>query len=382
MAVAQKKHTSLFKALTIASSGFGGGALGLWAFSLANSGQLVSGPGMLIAGLTSLAAAGCALAFFEGFEAHESSVQEANATDSLTGLPSRRTFLIETDRQAALRQAEQKTTYFIDIEFDRFKQINDALGYRTGDRLIGEAVKRLKALLPPQAYMGRIGASEFGIVLDDEAALPALEIIMDRVLDGLTQPFVFEDRRVMMTVSCGVTEFGIEPLEQSDVLKRASLALHRSRAKGRNCWCLFEPELGRVAENRRWLEAEMQGAIDRRDFELHYQPQLDLATGTVVGYEALVRWRHPEKGLISPVDFIPCCRRYRLDRPARRLGFAPGLPGCVAFACIHICGRQPFARTVSSVRHGGIRSLGTCRHRSQSQAAGIGNHRKPFDGRP
>ena len=315
MAVAQKKHTSLFKALTIASSGFGGGALGLWAFSLANSGQLVSGPGMLIAGLTSLAAAGCALAFFEGFEAHESSVQEANATDSLTGLPSRRTFLIETDRQAALRQAEQKTTYFIDIEFDRFKQINDALGYRTGDRLIGEAVKRLKALLPPQAYMGRIGASEFGIVLDDEAALPALEIIMDRVLDGLTQPFVFEDRRVMMTVSCGVTEFGIEPLEQSDVLKRASLALHRSRAKGRNCWCLFEPELGRVAENRRWLEAEMQGAIDRRDFELHYQPQLDLATGTVVGYEALVRWRHPEKGLISPVDFIPVAEDTGLIAP-------------------------------------------------------------------
>ena len=152
-------------------------------------------------------------------------------------------------------------------------------------------------------------------VLDDEDALPALEINMDRLLATLMQPFVFEDRRVIMTISCGVAEFGSEILEQTDILKRASLALHRSRAKGRNVWCLFEPELGRVAEKRRWLEAEMQSAIDRRDFELHYQPQLDLMTGTIVGYEALVRWRHPERGMISPVDFIPVAEDTGLIAP-------------------------------------------------------------------
>ena len=313
--MAGKDHSGPFKFLTVGTSGFGGAALGLWAFSLANSGQIVTAPGALISGLTALAAAGCALAFFEGFDAHATSVQQAAATDTLTGMPSRRSFLLEVDRRAVQRQEKKKTTYFIDIEFDRFKQINDALGYRTGDRLIVEAANRLKLLLPKNSYFGRMGAAEFGIVIDDEDALPALEIIMDRLLEGLTKPFMFEDRRVMMTVSCGVAEVGGERLEQADILKRATLALHRSRAKGRNIWCLFEPELGRVAENRRWLEAEMQSAIDRRDFELHYQPQLDLISGAIVGYEALVRWRHAEKGLISPVDFIPVAEDTGLIAP-------------------------------------------------------------------
>ena len=148
MAVTNKKHTSLFKALTVTTAGFGGGALGLWAFSLANAGQLFSGPGTLVASLTCLSAAGCAIAFFEGFDAHATSVHTANATDGLTGLPSRRSFLIDMDKRAAARQTERKTTYFIDIEFDRFKQINDALGYRIGDMLILEAANRLKQLLP------------------------------------------------------------------------------------------------------------------------------------------------------------------------------------------------------------------------------------------
>jgi EAL domain-containing protein (putative c-di-GMP-specific phosphodiesterase class I) len=98
-------------------------------------------------------------------------------------------------------------------------------------------------------------------------------------------------------------------------LRRANLALHRSRAKGRNLWSMFEAELGRVADYRRWLEAEMQGAIDRKDFELHYQPQLNLVSGKIVGYEALVRWRHPEKGLISPVEFIPVAEETGLIAP-------------------------------------------------------------------
>ncbi len=308
-------NTKTFKGITIAAAGMGGGTLGLWAYSLSGAGALTSAPGALIGGLASLAAAGCALAFFQGFDAHALSIQVASETDRLTGLPARRPFLISLDQLAAEKQAEGKSTYFIDIEFDRFKQINDALGFRTGDRLIELASQRIKANLPEGALFGRLGVSEFGIAITDEQALPALEILLDKLIAEVSAPYLIEDRRVNLTVSAGVTEFGLEKLEQTIILRRANLALHRARSKGRNLWNLFEPELGRVADYRRWLEAEMQAAIDRNDFELHYQPQLNLASGMIVGYEALVRWRHPEKGLISPVEFIPVAEETGLIAP-------------------------------------------------------------------
>jgi diguanylate cyclase (GGDEF)-like protein len=310
-----QKNTKTFKAITVAASAFGGGSLGMWAYSLSGAGDVVTAPSALIGGLVALAAAGCALAFFEGFDAHAHSISVAAETDRLTGLPARRPFLVSLDALALERQANGKTTYFVDIEFDRFKQINDALGFRTGDRLIEMAVKRIKANIPDGALFGRLGVSEFGIVLNDEDVLPALEILLDKLIHEISAPYTIEDRRVNLTISAGVTEFGNEKVEQTTILRRANLALHRARSKGRNLWSLFEPELGRVADHRRWLEAEMQAAIDRKDFELHYQPQLNLASGTIVGYEALVRWRHPDKGMISPVEFIPVAEETGLIAP-------------------------------------------------------------------
>ena len=308
-------NTKTFKGITIAAAALGGGTLGLWAYSLSGAGALGSTPGALVGGLAALAASGCALAFFQGFDAHALSVDVAAETDRLTGLPVRRPFLVSLDILALERQAAAKTTYFVDIEFDRFKQINDALGFRTGDRLIELAVQRIKAILPEKALFGRLGACEFGIVLGDEDVSPALEILLDRLINEISAPYMIEERRVNLTVSTGVTEFGLEKLEQTAILRRANLALHRARSKGRNLWSIFEPELGRVADYRRWLEAEMQAAIDRKDFELHYQPQLNLSSGMIVGYEALVRWRHPDKGLISPVEFIPVAEETGLIAP-------------------------------------------------------------------
>jgi diguanylate cyclase (GGDEF)-like protein len=309
------KNTNTFKGITVAAAALGGGTLGLWAYTLSGAGALSSAPGALIGGLAALAASGCALAFFQGFDAHALSIHVASETDRLTGLPARRPFLVSLDTIALARQTSAKATYFIDIEFDRFKQINDALGFRTGDRLIEIAVQRIKANLPQHALIGRLGVCEFGVILQDEEALPTLEILLDKLISEISAPYMIEDRRVNLTISTGVTEFGLETLDQTTILRRANLALHRSRSKGRNLWNVFEPELGRVADHRRWLEAEMQSAIDRKDFELHYQPQLNLISGTIVGYEALVRWRHPDKGLISPVEFIPVAEETGLIAP-------------------------------------------------------------------
>ena len=295
----------VFKALTVMSSAFGGGMLGYWAFSIGygphSAGTMVSG--MVIGGLTALAASGCALAFFQGMDAHASAVNEAAATDVLTGTLSRRQFLLKLEQFAAERDG--RPGYFIDIELNRFKQLNEAMGFKTGDKLIHDCVERIKSLLPPDTLIGRLGACEFGIAIPDECAEPTLEIQLDQLVAEVCKPYLIDERRVVVTVSAGAVEFGTTHMEQVDMLKRANLALHRSRSMGRKQWAMFEPELGRVADHRRWIEAEMQVAIDRQDFELHYQPQLDLTSGQIVGYEALVRWRHPQKGLIPPIEFIP-----------------------------------------------------------------------------
>ncbi|MGB8818564.1 MAG: bifunctional diguanylate cyclase/phosphodiesterase [Rhizobiaceae bacterium] len=309
------ERSKIFKAATVLSSAFGGGLLGFWAFAVGygphTAGTTVSG--IVIGGLSALSASGCAMAFFQGMDAHATAVNEASATDALTGILSRRQFLLDLDQYAIERQG--KATYFVDIELNRFKQLNEAMGFRTGDQLIRDCSERIKALLPAGALFGRLGACEFGLVIPDELAVPALEIQLDTILDDVCRPYLIEDRRVVVSISAGVTEFGMENLEQAAILKRANLALHRSRGLGRKQWSMFEPELGRIADHRRWLEAEMQTALDRQDFELHYQPQLDLISGDVVGYEALVRWRHPDKGLIPPNDFIPVAEDTGLIAP-------------------------------------------------------------------
>ncbi len=313
-----KERSGMFKAITIFTSAFGGGNLGIWAFAMGQTDH--SSPGFLatniiIGGLSALSASGCALAFFQGIESHASAILTASATDSLTGISSRRQLLLDMDKVAIERQSTGNTTYFIDIELDRFKQINDALGYRTGDRLIKEAAQRIMECLPPEAVYGRLGACEFSFIIGDEFVTPALEIMLDKLVAKVSEPYLIDDRRVILSLSVGVTEIAKDKLEQSAILQRSNLALHRSRAKGRNQWTLFEPEFGRVADHRRWIEAEMQGALDRKDFELHYQPQLNLSTGVIVGYEALVRWRHPEKGLIPPIEFIPVAEETGLIAP-------------------------------------------------------------------
>ena len=157
----------VFKALTVMSSAFGGGMLGYWAFSIGygphSAGTMVSG--MVIGGLTALAASGCALAFFQGMDAHASAVNEAAATDVLTGTLSRRQFLLKLEQFAAERDG--RPGYFIDIELNRFKQLNEAMGFKTGDKLIHDCVERIKSLLPPDTLIGRLGACEFGIAIPD-----------------------------------------------------------------------------------------------------------------------------------------------------------------------------------------------------------------------
>ena len=314
----QTKRSYLFKLTTILSSGFGGGMLGFWAHTSGfGISQGIASPAVatIISGLSALSAAGCALAFFSGIDAHESEVRTAAETDNLTGLNSRSAFLVELAKSRQVAETSSGGSYFLNVEIDRFKQLNDALGYRTGDQLVQSAAERIKKHLPSSTIIGRLAISEFGIILPEADALPALEIMLDQLMAALCEPYVIEGRRVIISVSAGGVDAGESNTDIAGLLRKANLAVHRARAVGRGSWAMFEPEIGRVADHRRWIEAEMQLALERHDFELHYQPQLDLKTGRIAGYEALVRWMHPEKGPVHPIEFIPVAEETGMIAP-------------------------------------------------------------------
>jgi diguanylate cyclase (GGDEF)-like protein len=312
------KRSAAFKLLTVMSSGFGGGMLGFWAHTTGiGIGDGVQGlaAATIITSLSSLSAAGCALAFFSGIDAHASEVRTAGETDALTGLASRSAFLVEMAKLGAASKESRKVHYFVNIEIDRFKQLNDALGYRTGDQLVQNAAERIKSAMPKTAILGRLAIAELGVLIPEEDALPTLEIMLDAMVGSLCEPYMIEGRRVILSVSAGGVEVDAEYADVVGVLRKATLAVHRARGRGRGNWDMFEPEIGRVADHRRWIEAEMQLALERQDFELYYQPQLDLTTGRIAGYEALVRWQHPDKGAVHPVEFIPVAEETGMIAP-------------------------------------------------------------------
>ncbi len=314
----QTRRSSFFKAVTILSSGFGGGVLGLWAHTTGiGIGHGVEGiaAATIITGLSALSAAGCALAFFSGIDAHASEIRTAAETDGLTGLYSRSAFLVEVAKCGAAGKKGGKASYFLNVEIDRFKQLNDALGYRTGDQLVQTAAERIKEHMPQSAIIGRLAISEFGIILSEDDALPTLEIMLDKLASALCDPYIIEGRRVIISTSIGGAEVNTDYADSIGLLRKANLAVHRARSQGRGNWTMFEPEIGRVADHRRWIEAEMQVALERHDFELYYQPQLDLTTGKIAGYEALVRWQHAEKGAVHPIEFIPVAEETGMIAP-------------------------------------------------------------------
>jgi diguanylate cyclase (GGDEF)-like protein len=312
------KRSAAFKLLTVLSSGFGGGMLGTWAH-MTGIGVIQGIDGIaaaaIITSLSALSASGCALAFFGGIDAHASEVRTAAETDSLTGLASRGAFLVNMANIGSAAKETRNTHYFINIEIDRFKQLNDALGYRTGDQLVQTAAERVKKHLPKGAILGRLAIAELGILIAEKDALPTLEILLDNMVGALCAPYMIEGRRVIISVSAGGVEVDEQYADPVNVLRKATLAVHRARGRGRGNWEMFEPEIGRVADHRRWIEAEMQLALERQDFELYYQPQLDLTTGRIAGYEALVRWQHPEKGAVHPVEFIPVAEETGMIAP-------------------------------------------------------------------
>jgi diguanylate cyclase (GGDEF)-like protein/PAS domain S-box-containing protein len=225
--------------------------------------------------------------------------------DPLTGLSNRALFgelLAHAMQQAEHGQSELA---LLVIDLDNFKTINESLGHGAGDRLLVEVAKRLRILLPEVDAIARIGGDEFNILLGADEGGPGADLLAQRVIDTLSRPYLIDGNSVYVGASVGIALYPADGREPETLQSNADAALHQAKLKRRGGLCFFSPELTLRARARLSLEADLRGALERDEFVLHYQPQVDLASGALVGLEALIRWRHPHRGMISPGEFIP-----------------------------------------------------------------------------
>ncbi len=230
--------------------------------------------------------------------------------DPLTGLPNR-TLLLDRLRMALAERGDpQVAMLFVDL--DGFKVVNDSLGHDAGDALLVKAAQRISGVLRPADTAARIGGDEFAILCKTPTRLSTGMSVAERIIDALASPFVIAEREAFVTASIGIAAHDGTPEE---LLRDADVAMYRAKASGKGGYAVFEPEMRVDAMWRLELEADLQRALEQRELVLHYQPIVELEEAQIVGFEALVRWQHPERGLLPPVAFIPLAEETGLIKP-------------------------------------------------------------------
>lgn len=225
--------------------------------------------------------------------------------DPLTGLCNRALFGEFLAR--AIRQAEHGQTQFslLFINLDNFKTINESLGHRAGDRLLIEVAQRLRDLLPGVDAIARMSGDEFNVIVEHDPSGPGIDLVAQHVIDDLSLPYLLDGNNVYIGASVGIALYPADGRDAETLQSHADAALHRAKAQGRGVLRFFSPEMSTLAKSRLSLEADLRRAMKQGELCLHYQPQTDLASGELMGLEALVRWQHPERGMVPPGAFIP-----------------------------------------------------------------------------
>jgi diguanylate cyclase (GGDEF)-like protein len=248
--------------------------------------------------------------------------------DRLTGLPNRQLFSKELDAVIESTRVQQRKFAVLFLDLDRFKRINDTLGHSTGDELLKAVAARLQGCLRSvdsvvhanhdgwdNVRLARLGGDEFVIVLRDVGAEDAAASVASRIIESLAEPFNCEGHQFVVTPSIGIAIYPQDGNTNDELLMNADAAMYKAKAAGRNTYRSYSGTMKVRSLHRLELENELRHAIDEQHFQLYYQPKVDLATFSITGAEALLRWRHSDRGWISPADFIPIAEETGLILP-------------------------------------------------------------------
>ena len=230
--------------------------------------------------------------------------QQANF-DPLTGLPNRSLLRerMTLEIKKAQRSKERFAVLFIDL--DRFKEVNDTLGHEIGDELLQQAAQRLLSCVRSTDTVARLGGDEFTIILGDLGAVESPERVVRQLVEQLSLPFALQHEQVYVSASIGVTLYPDDGQTLSQLLKNADQAMYAAKNSGRNCYSFYTPSMQATLIARAAMLNDLRGAMAKQEFKLVYQPIVELATGKVFKAEALIRWQHPQRGLVSPAAFVP-----------------------------------------------------------------------------
>ncbi|PIB44017.1 diguanylate cyclase [Pseudomonas sp. 2822-15] len=272
--------------------------------------------------------------------------------DPLTDLPNRLLFTDRAEQALASAQVHKRGCALLLMDLDHFKIINDSLGHNVGDQLLKAVGERLKGLFGPGVTLARLGGDEFAVLAESCPQVVQAAALAQRMLDAMKEPFVFDGNQLFISASIGISLFPSDALSAEQLLRNADSALFKAKSAGREGYALYTEELTAHAQHRVEIASELRRALDQQELRVYYQPVHDLQGSRLVGVEALVRWQHPERGLVPPGEFIPIAERtgliadidaWVMDQACRQMGqwLADGAP--LSFIAVNVSSRL-FAR--------------------------------------
>jgi diguanylate cyclase (GGDEF)-like protein len=235
--------------------------------------------------------------------------------DALTGLPNRLLFRDRIEIALAHSKRHRTAAAVMFLDLDHFKLVNDSLGHTVGDALLQEVGTRLVLSIRADDTVARMGGDEFTVLLTDVKEPGSPAIVGQKLLDAISQPMVIEGHELYVTTSIGIARSPEDGSDAETLLKRADGAMYRAKEAGRNNFQFATSASMETTSERLLIERSLHHAFERQEFVVHYQPMTNLLTGNIVGAEALIRWNHPERGLIAPDDFIPIAEECGLILP-------------------------------------------------------------------
>jgi len=246
---------------------------------------------------------------------HQSHINYVTFHDPLTGLANRSLFYDRMHKSISRAKRSKSSMAIMLLDLDRFKNINDSLGHDAGDEFLKQAAKHMQEVLRDTDTVARLGGDEFVVVLENINKVEDVENIAQKLLDCLAQPVDVHEHEIAATASIGVSLFPNDGDTIDQLLKHADTAMYRAKAAGKNRYQFYLSAMSDTAVNYLLLENDLRRAIEQNELCLYYQPQIDLHTGRIIGLEALVRWQHRDRGLVTPMHFIPLAEETGLIEP-------------------------------------------------------------------